>query len=411
MFEHLRLHPSVLVVDDLHWADQGTIDLLRFLLRRIRITSSLVVGALRDDEIGATHPLRSLLGDVARSPDADVDDAAPLSVDAVAALVEDRPVDPDWLHRLTGGNPFFVVEMLDHDGGEIPRTVRDAILARTSGLDADAWDLLHLLACAPEAIPDHLLARLGIGLPALRAVDDAGLIRRGPRGVAFRHDLCRIAISGTLPPGGEVSFHRRMLDALESSPHADPAVLAHHAVGAGDAARTLRHATDAGRAAARSGAHTQAAAFFRDRARAGRARRRPADEAELLELLADEYYLIDRLDDAIAASERAMRAARAQPATPPASASTTTRCRCTSGTTPTATSPNGTPPRPWPCSTATPTLRCRRRTSATSATPWRCRPTSPCRPTTSTRARLLIGTSGRGRGRRRRSDARRCALG
>ena len=158
VFEHLRLHPSVLIVDDLHWADQGTIDLLRFLLRRIRITSSLVVGAMRDDEVGATHPLRSLLGDIARSPDAAITTLRPLSVTAIAALIGERPVDPHWLHQLTGGNPFYVAEMLDHDGREIPRTVRDAVLARTSGLDAEAWDVLHLLACAPEAIPDHLLA-------------------------------------------------------------------------------------------------------------------------------------------------------------------------------------------------------------------------------------------------------------
>jgi len=305
VFEHLRLHPSVLVVDDLHWADQGTIDLLRFLLRRIRVTRSLVVGALRDDEIGTRHPLRALLGDIARSPDAEATTLRPLTVAAIAALIEDRPVDPDWLHRLTGGNPFYVVEMLDHDAGEIPRTVRDAILARTTGLAPDAWEFLHLLACAPEAIPDHLLARLGIGLPPLRAADDVGLIRRGPRGVAFRHDLCRIAIGETLPPGGEASFHRRMLDALESSPAADPAVLVHHSIGAGDAVRTYGHAIDAGRAAARSGAHTQAAAFFLTAAEQGT----PASathEAELLELLAGECYLIDRLEDAIAASERAM---------------------------------------------------------------------------------------------------------
>ena len=207
----------MLIIDDLHWADQGTIDLLRFLLRRIRVTGSVVVGAMRDDEVGATHPLRSLLGDVARSPDAATATLRPLSVDAVAALIEDRPVDAAVLHRLTGGNPFYVVEMLDHDGSELPRTVRDAILARTNGLAADAWDVLHLLSCSPEAISDHLLAHLGVGLPALRAVDVAGLIRRGSRGVAFRHDLCRIAISETLPPGGAPSLHRRILDALESS--------------------------------------------------------------------------------------------------------------------------------------------------------------------------------------------------
>ncbi|HUP74641.1 MAG TPA: hypothetical protein VM282_16475 [Acidimicrobiales bacterium] len=96
-----------------------------------------------------------------------------------------------------------------------------------------------------------------------------------------------------------------MLDALESSPSADPAVLAHHAAGAGDTIRTLRYAAHAGRAAARSGAHTQAAAFFRIALDQGVAAT-PADEAELLELLAGECYLTDHLDDAIAASERAM---------------------------------------------------------------------------------------------------------
>ncbi|HSJ91204.1 MAG TPA: AAA family ATPase [Ilumatobacter sp.] len=305
VFEQLRERPSVLVVDDLHWADQGTIDLLRFLLRRIRVTSSFVIGAFRDDEITTTHPLRSLLGDVARSPDAETATLRPLSVAAITELAENRQVDPAWLHRLTGGNPFFVVEMLDHAGEEIPRTVRDAILARTHGLSNEAWDLLHTLACAPEAIPDRLLADLGIGLDPLLEVNLAGLIRRGPRGVGFRHDLCRMAIGATLPPGGEVSLHRRMLDVLESSPHPDPAVLTHHALGAGDAARTRAHATEAGRVAARSGAHTQAAAFF------ATALEQPgampaADEAGLLELLARECYLLDRLADAIAASDRAM---------------------------------------------------------------------------------------------------------
>jgi ATP/maltotriose-dependent transcriptional regulator MalT len=306
VFERLSRQPAVFIVDDLHWADQGTVDLLRFLLRRIRTTRSLVVGTVRDDEIGATHPLRALFGDVARSPDGMSLALRPLSVAAVAALVEDRPVDPGRLHHITGGNPFFVVEMLDHAGAELPTAVRDAVLARTTHLDGEAWDLLHLLACAPEAIPDLLLPHLGIGLVPLRALDAAGLIRRSRRGVTFRHDLCRTAIADTVPPGGEVPLHCRMLDALEASAAADPAVLTHHAVGAGDRGRVVRHASAAGRAAARSGAHTQAAGFFRVALEQGSALA-PSGEAELLELLAAECYLIDRLDDAIAASERAMR--------------------------------------------------------------------------------------------------------
>ncbi|MGV0814815.1 AAA family ATPase [Mycolicibacterium boenickei] len=307
VFEELRTCPSILVIDDLHWADQGTVDLLRYVLRRIARAGSLVIGVVRDDEIGTAHPLRLLLGDVARSGDAISLPLPPLSLDAVTELVGDRGVDPGWLHRTTGGNAFFVAEMLDHTGGDLPTTVRDVVLSRTAGLDADAWDLLHLLACASGAIPEVLLAELGVTVSALRRLDDANLIRRSSRGVAFRHDLCRLAIAGVIPPGSEVELHRRMIHAYEAAASPiDPTVLTHHAVGAGDHDRTRRAASEAGHAAARAGAHTQAAQFYRIALDRGGAL--PAEnEAALLELLADEYYLTERLDDAILARRHALQ--------------------------------------------------------------------------------------------------------
>ena len=304
--EHLCSHPSVLVVDDLHWADQGTVDLLRFLLRRVGSTRTLLVGTVRDDELDVSHPMRALLGDVARSPHAITMRLQPLSVAAIATMIDDRPVDPRRIEQLTGGNPFFVGEMLAHSGDDLPTSVRDAILSRTTQLDADAWDLLHLLACAPEAIPDHLLASLDVGLLPLRALDRAGLIRRGTRGVAFRHDLCRLAIATTVPPGADAAIHQRMIVAIEGSAAADPAVLVHHSIGAGDRDRVLRYAIEAARSAARSGAHTQAAAFYRIALHQG-ASVGPAQEAEILEAMAAECYLIDQLEHAIVACERAMR--------------------------------------------------------------------------------------------------------
>jgi DNA-binding CsgD family transcriptional regulator/tetratricopeptide (TPR) repeat protein len=305
VFEDFIEQPSVLVIDDLHWADQATVDLLRFVLRRVQRTHSFVVGTLRDDELGPTHPMRSLLGDAARAPHARSLSLPPLSLAAVTELVGDRLVDPVRLHRITAGNAFFVVEMLDHIGEDLPTTVRDAVLARTVGLDLAAWDLLYLLACAPGAIPDYLLADLGVSVPALRTLDEAKLIRRSDRGVAFRHDLCRVAVESVIPPGAEAGLHRRMIHAYESASRTDPAVLTHHALGAEDAERIRRAAADAGRAAARSGAHTQAVEFYR--IALDRGGPLPADsEAELLELLADECFLTDRLDDAIGARRGAL---------------------------------------------------------------------------------------------------------
>lgn len=304
--DDLREQPTVFVVDDLHWADQATVDLLRSLLRRIAGTSSLVVGTVRDDELTPGHPMRLLLGDVARSPAAHRLSLPPLTLDGVAEIVGDRDVEPGWLHRITGGNPFLVVEMLDHTGTDLPTTVRDAILARTVGLDAAAWDLLYLLACAPGALPDILLAPLNVTIPTLRTLDTAKLIRRSDRGVAFRHDLCRLAVESVIPPGAEVAVHRRMIAAYQTVPEPDPAVLTHHALGAGDTGLTRRSAARAGRAAARSGAHTQAADFYRTALEYG-GELAPGEEADLLEALADEYYLTDRLDDAIGARRRALR--------------------------------------------------------------------------------------------------------
>jgi DNA-binding CsgD family transcriptional regulator len=306
VYDDLRTAPTVLVLDDLHWADQGTIDLLRFVLRRVPQTRSLIIGMVRDDEVGATHPMRALLGDIARSPRADSLTMPPLSMQAVEDLVGERPVDPAWLHRITGGNAFFVCEMLDHHGDDLPTTVRDAVLARTTDLDPAAWDLLNLLTCSPGAIPDHLLTDLGVTLPASRALAEAGLIRRSSRGVAFRHDLCRRAIASVIPPGAEPRLHRRLTDAYEATSHVDLAVLTHHALGAGDVDRIRRYASDAGVAATRSGAHTQAAEFFTIALEHGGPSGKEK-EAELLELLAWEFYLIDRLDDAITACQRALR--------------------------------------------------------------------------------------------------------
>jgi DNA-binding CsgD family transcriptional regulator len=306
LHDDLCTAPSVLVLDDLHWADQGTIDLLRFVLRRISQSRSLIVGIIRDDEVGANHRMRELLGDVARSPRAESLTIPPLSVQAVESLVGERSVDPAWLHSITSGNAFFVCEMLDHHGDDLPTTVRDAVLARTSGLDPAAWDLLNLLTCSPGVIPDYLLAGLGVTLPASRALVEAGLIRRSSRGVAFRHDLCRLAIRSVIPPGAEPRLHRRLIDAYEATGHVDPAVLTHHALGAADVDRIRRYAGEAGATAARTGAHTQACEFFTIALEQGGALDHQI-EAELLEQLAWEFYLTDQLADAITACQRAMR--------------------------------------------------------------------------------------------------------
>jgi predicted ATPase len=96
----------VLVVEDIHWADEATIDLLRLLGRRIRDAAVLVLVTYRDEGLTATNPIRIALGDLATQRSVRRIDLPPLSAAAVAQLADASGLDPAALYRLTGGNPF-----------------------------------------------------------------------------------------------------------------------------------------------------------------------------------------------------------------------------------------------------------------------------------------------------------------
>ncbi|MHB1244451.1 MAG: AAA family ATPase, partial [Gaiellaceae bacterium] len=121
---------GLVVLEDVHWADTASLDVLRVLGRRIDGTGTTVLATYRDDEVAGEHPLRVVLGELA-SASGVVRLAVPrLSLDAVRELAEPAGADAEAIHRLTHGNAFFVTEILAGGGGDLPETVRDAVLAR-----------------------------------------------------------------------------------------------------------------------------------------------------------------------------------------------------------------------------------------------------------------------------------------
>src|SRR5258705_1158496 len=125
VLEELRRQPPVVVVlEDLHWADAATLDLVKFLGRRIRQVPALLVLTYRDDELGPRHPLRIVLGDLATSRVVRRVPLAPLSAAAVQTLAARPPLDADALHRQTGGNPFFPTQAPARRGARIPPPLR-----------------------------------------------------------------------------------------------------------------------------------------------------------------------------------------------------------------------------------------------------------------------------------------------
>jgi DNA-binding CsgD family transcriptional regulator/tetratricopeptide (TPR) repeat protein len=303
----LRAQPSLVLLEDLHWADQATLDLLRYIGRRIARTRSLVVATFRSDELGPAHPLRLLLGDLATSG-VQRYTPQPLTLGAVRELAGDRDVDVPELHRKTGGNPFFVTEVLAAGGLDVPITVRDAVLTRAMRLRPSARAILDAAAVAGPRVEPWLLQDLAAAESS--AVEEClatGVLRVDDGVFIFRHELARQAILQSLTPTRLLSLHRLVLQALQSpaAPTVDLARLAHHAEGAGLEAAVLQFAPAAARDAAAKGAHRQAAQQF---ARALRhAPSVPAERASLLDDYASECQLSGLLDDAIGARQSAAK--------------------------------------------------------------------------------------------------------
>lgn len=306
LLAELGERPTVLVVEDAHWADAATIDLLRFLARRIGPRRALLVVTCRDDELGSQHPLRLLLGDVAGSPEMRRIAVQPLSQAGVRTLAAGTGVDAVALFDRTGGNPFLVHELLSSPGSALPETVRDAVLARAARLREDARAVLEVAALVgPAAEPSVLAAILG-EQPAIEPCIDSGLLRWEGERVAFRHDLSRQAVLALIPPDRTRQWHARILDALRRAPASarDLATLSHHAAGAGEAGAVLEFAVAAARQAAALRSHREAAAQYA-RALGFASERPPAERAALLEAYSFECYLTRRMADAIEARSEA----------------------------------------------------------------------------------------------------------
>ncbi len=291
-------HSTVVVLEDLHWADEGTVDALAYLARRLAHAPALVIGTYRDDELEPAHPLRGMLGRLATAPGVERLHLRPLSREGVTTLARNAGRDGEAVFTATRGNPFFVTEMLASPSGEVPPSLRDAVLARASPLDPRARELLDVVAAIPPQAELPLLEQVAEhGLDGLERCLDAGMLEARGRAVAFRHELARLVVEQELGPGRAMTVHRRILRALEES-GAEPSRLVHHAQAAGDDDALLRHAVTAGARSDALGAHTEAAAHY-ERAIGVASARPAAERAELLTRAAREQYLINRPREAV----------------------------------------------------------------------------------------------------------------
>ena len=298
----------VVVIEDVHWADEATLDLLGFLARRIREIAALLIVTYRNDELPDAHPLRIALGYLAVQRCTRRLPLAPLTAQAVRRLSAGRGVDPDELYRVTGGNPFYVREVLDAGLGEVPGSARDVVLARAARLEPRARETLEAAALIGGTVDERLLRHVVAG-PALAEVISSGLVAGHPL-PRFRHEIARQAIEQAVWPARRRELHARILQGLRDLGCDDDARLAFHAEEAGDGPAALEHAALAGRRARTLASHREAARQF-ERALRFADGEGPASIAARWIELATELSTIDRWPDAETAYTRALENWRA----------------------------------------------------------------------------------------------------
>ena len=294
---------------------RGDVGADRYLARRGEDSPALLLLTFRDDEVGASHPVRVFLGELATVRRVRRVGMRPLSRAAVAELARGSDVDLDALCDRTGGNAFYVTEVLAGGDGSVPPTVRDAVLARVARLSAAAQEVLAAAAVIGfHAEIEVLVAVSGQPMDALDECLAAGVLRDGSTEVVFRHELAREAVAASLLPGRRRALHSAAYGALRASARVDDRRLAHHAAYAGDGPSVLVHAQRAATLAAALGAHREAAEHYRAALRWGHLLD-DTGRADLLERLSYECYLTGQLPEAsdARATELALRRADGDP--------------------------------------------------------------------------------------------------
>jgi len=295
-------HPTVLVLEDVHWADDATLDSITVLGRRIGSLPALLVVTFRAGEAPPGSSLHATVG-ATRAADSVFLELEPLSEGAVASLAGD---DADEVYAATGGNPFYVTELLaSRATADLPPSVANAVVGRAARLDDAGWRLVELVAVVPSRVRIYVLDAVMPGwATAAEEPERRQLLEVDSAYVRFRHELARHAIRSSVPIARRRSLHAEILEALLAA-NADPADIVHHAEAASAEDVIAEYALVAARRAAalesnrEAYSHYRRAADFLDRLPA-------PEQATVLEEVATAAYLVGRLEEALPAIERAI---------------------------------------------------------------------------------------------------------
>lgn len=300
--------PLVLVIEDIHWADEASVDFIKFLARRITRFQCLFILTFRDEEIPVRHPLRSLFGELPTGTFSKlhINSFSPEAVDKLARAVGYD--SGEKIHSLTGGNPFYVTEILASPGHDIPERVKDSILTVFHSKNDDIQSWWELLSVLPSRVEIHLLDRITFDSPigSLEECLQSGVIVRRNDFISFKHELFRIAIEQSLSIYKRKGLHKKILERMMECPPGMVTLsqLVHHAKFADDRQLVAKLAPQAAQEAALMGAHVESSRLYQIAIEY--TDKNDPQIAELYEHHGYECYLTSQIDVGITSQQRAL---------------------------------------------------------------------------------------------------------
>ena len=297
---------TILVFEDIHWADEATLDFIKFLARRITRIHCLFILTYRDDEVHALHPLRNLLGQLPSHSFTRLQ-PAPLSKEAVGRLASEKGYNGENVYSISGGNPFYVNEILASYSPGIPENIKDSILSVYHRLDEKTKQLWEILSVQPTGFELDYLGQLEPDYDAsLAPCLEAKILLLKEGRLFFKHQLYRRTIETALSPFLRVALHKKILQRFMDHFERNGEIyrIIHHAKNANEHRLVVHYAPLAARQAAALGAHVEASKlyfsaieYFQD-----------GDKDKLAgfyESYAYECFLTNRIEEAIIYQKRA----------------------------------------------------------------------------------------------------------
>jgi DNA-binding CsgD family transcriptional regulator len=308
-FQELRTKRGrlLLVFEDIHWADEGTLDFIKFLVRRIDQLPCLFILTYRDDEIHSSHPLRNVLGRL--PPDSFTKIVlTPLSKQAVTGMAMQKGYNGEDVYRISGGIPFYVNEILASYSPGVPDNIKDSILAvyeRQEESTKNAWQIFSVI---PEGLELDRFGKIRSTLDkAINHCFTIAVIIVQNDKVVFKHELYRRTIEESLTPLRRMELNKMMLDLFLESFEEKGEIerILHYAKNANEKELVVKYAPEAARKAASMGAHIQAAKLFLTAIEYFEGH--DTDQlASLYEAYAYECYLSNQIKEAICFTEKVL---------------------------------------------------------------------------------------------------------